>query len=118
MVKSETPRMRKVNSIMHHVLAEAIENLKDPRLNMVTITGVDTAPDLRKATVFVSTVDLASSSDALVGLDHAGRRLRRIVGEAVRLKFVPELSFALDPAIVGGERIDALLRELSGDQDG
>ncbi len=52
--------MRKVNSVLREVLADEIERLTDPRLELVSVTAVDTSPDLRRATVYISTLDLQS----------------------------------------------------------
>ena len=52
-------RMRRVNESVRQVLAEAVPELKDPRIGLVTVTGVDTAPDLRHAVVFVSVLGSA-----------------------------------------------------------
>jgi ribosome-binding factor A len=106
-------RMLRVNSIVHEVLAEEVELLKDPRLGMVTITGVDTAPNLRRATVYFSTLDLAAAGEATEALESAAPRLRRALGSQVRMKYTPALEFAVDTGIFGGERIDAILREIA-----
>ena len=105
--------MLRVNSIVHEVLADEVELLKDPRLGMVTITGVDTAPNLRRATVYFSTLDLAEADGAKEALESAAPRLRRALGSQVRLKYTPALEFAVDTGVSGGERIDALLREIA-----
>ena len=106
-------RMRRVNSIVHEVLAEEVELLKDPRLGMVTITGVDTAPNLRRATVYFSTLDLDGAESAQDALVAAAPRLRRALGSQVRMKYTPALDFALDQGVVGGARIDAILRDIA-----
>ncbi|MGF1665796.1 MAG: 30S ribosome-binding factor RbfA [Acidimicrobiia bacterium] len=106
-------RMLRVNSIVHEVLAEEVELLKDPRLGMVTITGVDTAPNLRRATVYFSTLDLAAADAAQEALESAAPRLRRALGSQVRMKYTPALEFAVDTGVSGGERIDAILREIA-----
>ena len=105
-------RMRRVNSIVHEVLADHIERLKDPRLSMATITGVDTAPNLRRATVYFSMVDLDTAESAKEALQAAAPRLRHALGNEVRMKYTPALEFEVDPAVSGGERIDAILREI------
>ena len=56
-----TARMRRVNESVRQVLAEALPELQDPRIGLVTVTGVDTSPDLRYATVFVSVLGSESS---------------------------------------------------------
>lgn len=111
-------RMRRVNSIVHEVLAEEVEVLKDPRLSMVTVTGVDTAPNLRRATVYFSTLDLDGAEQAREALEAAAPRLRRALGSQVRMKYTPALEFALDTGVAGGERIDAILREIASQHHG
>ena len=69
MSKPSYPRSRRVNAIIQEVLAEEIERLTDPRLGLVTVTGVDAAPDMRHATVFVSTIESTQIDDTLKGLD-------------------------------------------------
>lgn len=107
--------MRKVNSTLREVLADELERLTDPRLEMVSVTAVDTSPDLRTAMVFVSTLDLDRADDAVLALQGAAPRLQQALGRQVRMKFTPALSFALDSGIVGGERIDEILRTLEHD---
>jgi ribosome-binding factor A len=106
-------RMRRVNSIVREVLADEIEILKDPRLQMVTVTGVETTPNLRHAMVYFSVMDLDSSDAASEALAAAAPRLRRALGRQVRMKYIPALEFALDSGVTGGARIDEILRSLS-----
>lgn len=108
-----TSRMRKVNSVVREVLAEEIEMLADPRLDLVTVTSVDTSPDLRSAVVFVSTLDLTHGDEVLTALNRVAPRLQAALARQVRLKYTPKLSFQLDSGIVEGERIDALLRKVT-----
>lgn len=105
-------RMSRVNSIVKQVLAEEIEDLKDPRIGFVTVTGVDTSPDLRHAVVYFSTLDLTAAEDVRKALDHAAPRLRRALGHEVRMKYTPSLEFRLDEGIVEGEKIDSILRRM------
>ncbi len=114
---SPTPRMRKVNSVLREVLADEIELLTDPRLEMVSVTGVDTSPDLRTATVYVSTLDLERGPEAVVALGRAATRLQAAVARQVRMKYTPHLQFELDAGVVQGERIDSIFRSLQ-DQEG
>jgi ribosome-binding factor A len=105
-------RMRRVNSIVREVLADEVELLKDPRLELITITGVETAPNLRNATVYFSTVDLDRAEEVREALEAAAPRLRRALGRQVRMKYTPRLEFALDTGVAGGARIDEILRRL------
>lgn len=113
-----TSRMRKVNSVLREVLADEIELLTDPRLEMVSVTSVDTSPDLRRATVFVSTLDLERGDDAVEALTHAASRLQSALARQVRLKYTPHLEFELDSGVLQGERIDAILRSLNDEEGG
>lgn len=110
-------RMHRVNSIVKQVLAEHVEKLKDPRLEFVTITGVETAHDLRHAVVFFSALDLSKADEIRTALDHAATRLRRSLGREVRMKYTPSLVFRLDEGIIEGEKIEALFRRIEGVDD-
>lgn len=117
MSKPSYPRSRRLNAIVQEVLAEEVERLTDPRLAMVTVTGVSVAPDMRHAIVFFSTLDLSDLPQAQAGLQAAAPRLRTAIGREVRIKFTPELQFVPDQGVVQGERIDALLRELATEEE-
>lgn len=114
---AQSPRMRKVNSVLREVLADEIERLTDPRLELVSVTGVDTSPDLRHATVYVSTIDLAQGTDAVEALTRAASRLQRAVAREVRMKYTPHLDFSLDTGVIQGDRIDAILRQLDEEEE-
>jgi ribosome-binding factor A len=107
--------MLKVNSTLREVLAGEVERMSDSRLDMVSVTGVETSPDLRHAVVYV---DVLGSDDtagaALEALRHAAHRLQSGIARQVRMKYTPTLEFRLDPGVVGGERIDSILRSLRG----
>lgn len=104
------PRSLRVNQVIRQVLAEEIERLADAdeRLRLVTITSVDTAPDLRHATVYVSSLP-EGSADAL---GERRAQLQRTLGREVRMKRTPQLAFAVDPAVVAGSRVEEVLRRI------
>jgi ribosome-binding factor A len=110
-------RMLRVNSILRHILAEEIERLADTRLEMVTVTGVDTSPDLRHAVVYVDVLAVEDRQPALDALARAARRLQASVGRQVRMKYTPALDFAIDPAVVSGTRIEEILKTLGGEEE-
>ena len=91
---------------------DEIERLNDERLEMVSVTGVDTAPNLRHAIVYIDVLGTDAHEPALDALDRAAKRLQSSIAKQVRLKYTPKLEFAMDPGIVGGNRIDAILRSL------
>ena len=105
-------RMPKVNSTLREVIAEEIERMNDSRLDMVSITAVDTAPNLRHAVVYIDVLENERHQPALDALTGAAKRLQTVIASQVRMKYTPQLEFAIDPGVVGGERIDAILRSI------
>jgi ribosome-binding factor A len=113
-----TERMRRVNEAVRAVLAEAVGELKDPRIGFITVTGVETSPDLRQAKVYVSVLGSERKrAQSLAGLEAAhGVLQRRIAGE-LRLKRTPQLTFQYDPSVEQGVRMSKLIDELVTDHD-
>ncbi len=118
MSKPSYPRLQRVNAIVGEVVAEELERLMDPRLELVTVTGVEVAPDMRRALVFISVVEPDRFPEALRGMRAAAPRLRTAIGRQVRMKFTPELEFAPDTGVLTGERIETLLREIDKGDSG
>ncbi|MGH3009966.1 MAG: 30S ribosome-binding factor RbfA [Gaiellaceae bacterium] len=113
-----TERMRRVNESVRQVLAEALPELKDPRIGLVTVTGVDTTPDLRHATVFVSVLGSGRKRRAsLLGLQAAHGLLQSRLARELRMKRTPELIFEYDPTVERGVRMSKLIDELAPDHD-
>lgn len=106
-----TARMRRVNEVIREVLGAAIAtDLKDPRIGFVTVTGVDTAPDLRAARVYVSVLGSEEERErALTGLRSAHGFLQSQIAQELRIKRTPTLSFHYDESIERGDRISRLL---------
>ena len=111
--------MRRVNESVRQVLAEAMVELKDPRIGLVTVTGVDTSPDLRHATVYVSVLGSEKKRAAsLRGLEAAHGLLQARLGRELRMKRTPQLAFEYDPSVERGVRMTQLIDELApGDDD-
>jgi ribosome-binding factor A len=105
--------MRRVNEAVREVLSGHItEDLKDPRIGFVTVTGVDTSPDLRHARVYVSVLGSdEQKEEALEGLRSAAGFLQAQVGSELRMKRTPTLEFRYDDSIDRGMRISELLDE-------
>jgi ribosome-binding factor A len=104
-------RMRRVDEAMREVLSGAITSeLKDPRVGFVTVTAVDTAPDLRQARVYVSVLGTdAQRRRSLDGLRSAHGFLQRRVADELHLKNTPTLDFVYDDTADRAQRIDELL---------
>jgi ribosome-binding factor A len=105
--------MRRVNEAVKEVVSLHIaEDLKDPRIGFVTVTGVETSPDLRHARVFVSVLgDEDDCERALDGLRSAAGFLQAKVGHELRMKRTPTLEFVYDDSVDRGMRITELLDE-------
>ena len=111
-----TERMRRVNESVRQVLAEAVGELKDPRLGLITVTGVETSPDLRHATVYVSVLGSEKRrQQSLAGLDAAHGVLQARVARELRMKRTPQLAFEYDPSVERGVRMSRLIDELAPD---
>jgi len=88
-------------------------NVKDRRIGLVTITGVDLSPDLRHAKVFVSTMGTEQQKkESIEALRHAAGWIRHELGQRIRMKFLPEIVFHADTSQEYGERIDRLLDKI------
>ncbi len=112
-------RMRRVDESMRAVLSDAIaKDLKDPRVGFVTVTGVQTSPDLRHARVYVSVLgDEATRSASLDGLRSAHGFLQRRLADELTLKHTPALTFEYDGSVDRGMRISQLIDETAAEQE-
>jgi len=110
--------MRRVDEAVREVLSDAITTqLKDPRVGFVTVTAVETAPDLRHARVYVSVLGNASvRKRSLQGLDSAHGVLQRVVARELRLKHTPTLEFVYDDTAERGFRIAELIEREAGEK--
>ena len=107
-------RIGRINEEIQKELASLIPNLKDPRVQntMISITHVETTPDLRYAKVYVSFLESERANDAIKGLKSAGGYLRRELGRALQLRYTPELVWALDDSITYGAKMLKLINSL------
>jgi ribosome-binding factor A len=104
-------RMRRVNEAVREVLSARItEGLKDPRIGFVTVTSVETSPDLRRARVYVSVLGSEEErTDTLAGLGSSHGVLQGAIAQELRMKRTPTLEFVYDESIDRGMRISELL---------
>jgi ribosome-binding factor A len=108
--------MRRVNESVRAVVAEGIGALKDPRIGLVTVTGVVVTPDLHEATVYISVLGNARKRRAtLVGLESARGVLQARIGRELTLRRTPHLAFAYDPSVEHGVRMTKLIDELAAE---
>ena len=111
------PRTARINEVVREVLAEELERMSDPRLSMVTVTGVNVTRDLRHAKVYYAA--LGRHDDGIeAALRKAAPHLRGVLGRQMRLKYLPELEFVLDPAIEHGQRVEEIIRSIHAEDSG
>jgi ribosome-binding factor A len=112
-------RMRRVDEAMREVLSGAITSeLKDPRVGFVTVTAVETSPDLRHARVYVSVLGTgATRRRSLEGLRSAHGYLQRRVADELHLKNTPTLVFEYDDTAERGQRIVELIEREGGERE-
>jgi|SRR5580704_13495586 ribosome-binding factor A len=114
-------RQLRVGEELRHALAQLLRpgELRDPVLYdaNVTVTEVQVSPDLRNATAFVMPLGGANAADILAGLTRGTPFLKGRIARAVRLRLVPNLTFALDRAFESAERIAALLASEAVERD-
>jgi len=119
------PRLARINEVVRETVAEELERLSDPRIGLVTVTGVDVSADLRHATIYYSALEPGNSlrpqdpevarersEETRQALQSATHHLQREVGRQVRMKYTPEMTFREDPAIERGQRVEEIIRGL------
>mgnify|MGYP000400481423 FL=1 len=104
-------RIGRINEEIQRELAALIPNVKDPRVSgLISVTAVDTTPDLRYAKIYISVLDKSDCAQVLKGLKSASGYLRRELGHALQLRYTPELTFVRDDSIDQGAHILDMLR--------
>ena len=112
-MKLVTKRQARVGDLIKQTIAELVQRkVKDPRVDGVTITGVDVSVDLRVGHVFYCVLDPDRQQQAQQGLTSAAGFLRRELSRELRIKHIPELSFIYDESFYYGSKIDEILEKL------
>ncbi len=112
-------RIGRINEEIQRELSSLLRTIKDPRLkdSMISVTAVQTTPDLRFAKVYVSCLNKAGSKDMMRGLRSASGFLRRELAQRLRLRYTPELQFEQDDSIDHGAHILQIIESLDIRQD-
>ena len=108
-----TARMRRVNEVMREVVGATIGGeLQDPRIGFVTVTAVDTSPDLRAAQVHVSVLGTDEEKEATMAALKASRRvIQREISSQLTMKRTPTLTFHYDDSVERAARLTRMLEE-------
>ena len=112
-------RIGRINEEVQKELASLIRNLKDPRVQdtMISITHVETTPDLRYTKVYVSFLQNEKAKEAMAGLKSAAGYLRRQLGSNLRLRYAPEIVWEEDDSITYGAKMLNLINSLGVKHD-
>ncbi len=112
-------RINRINEEIQKSLSDALRTVKDPRVadTMISVTRVETTPDLRYAKVYVSFLEENKAADAMKGLKSAAGYLRREVASDLKLRYTPELQWALDDSITYGAKLLKLINSLEVSSD-
>ena len=104
-------RIGRINEEIQREMSSLIRTVKDPRVTgMISVTAVETTPDLKFAKIYISVLDKSDCSQVLKGLKSAGGYLRRELGRSLNLRNTPELTFVQDDSIDKGAHILDMLR--------
>ena len=107
-------RMRRVNESVREVVAEGVSGLRDPRIGLITVTGVVVSPDLHDARVYVSVLGNERKRRATMAvLESARGVLQSRLARELRMKRTPQLAFEYDPSVERGVRMSRLIDELA-----
>src|SRR5215475_3829412 len=106
-------RTDRVAEALQQLVADLLlRGIKDPRIGLVTVTGVKVSPDLRHARVYFSCLgDEARRAESLRGLNSAAGFVRSQVARSLKLRVVPEITFEFDPSLEQAERVSRLLKD-------
>jgi ribosome-binding factor A len=114
------PRTARLNHLVQEIVADEIERLEDDRLGLFTVVAVDVDPDLRRATVFYTSLSASTGDNESDELGEAlaqhRARLQAAIGRQAHLKRTPELVFRQDTVIRQAERIEEIMREIADER--
>ena len=107
-------RINGINQEIQRELSDLLRGIKDPRVQdvMISITRVETTPDLRYTKVYVSFLQENKAADAMAGLKSAAGFLRRQLAQNLQLRYAPEIQWALDDSITYGAKMLELINNL------
>ncbi len=105
--------MARVNHLVHEVIADTLETIEDPNLELVTVTGCEVSADLQHAKVFISTLgDNEKRERALEALRKHKGEIKRAMSASITMKFLPDLHFMADPSVDAGWKIEEIIKDV------
>ena len=112
------PRSDRVGGHIQRVLSDLLQkDIKDPRLDMVTITDVKLSDDLRKARIYFTTSTPKNTERAIKGFKSARGYVKRVLSQHLGLRYMPDIEFLYDESFDYASRIDRLLKSTKTDNE-
>jgi ribosome-binding factor A len=114
----QTKRSERVGNLILEFVSQLLSReINDPRVGVVTLTGVNVSSDLKHARIYFSVlVDQQGRKEVLSGLESAAGFIRSKLARGLKLRFVPTLEFLYDDTPANAQRIEELLRKVKDDQ--
>jgi len=110
-------RKERVEGLLQQVVCEILQEIKDPRVGFLTVTGIKMSPDLRQAKIYFSVIgDDQARETTLQGLKSAKGFIRTELGKKIRLRFIPEIEFVIDRSLDHGLKIFSLLKQVEREE--
>lgn len=112
-------RLERIRELYKEEVGNMLQKeIKDPRIGFVTVTDVEVSPDFRHAKIYVSPFgDEEAERQTIQGLESAKGYIRTELGRRIRLRYTPEISFAVDKSIERGVRLTKLIDQISEERD-
>ena len=113
-----TNRMQKINEELKREIGNIISlkmNNSALKKGLISVTSVETSPDLKYARVFVSMINVGNKKEALKALKKSSGFIRTEIAQKINLRYTPELVFEFDESLEYGDRIDNILKKITKD---
>lgn len=116
----EFKRSQRVSELLREEISQIItQELKDPKIGMVTVTYIKLSDDLKSARVYVSVLgDTKNKESSLKGLERAKNWIRNQLGHRMQLKYIPQLTFCYDETIDYAQNIESILKKIHKEDEG
>ncbi len=114
MVRQSGRTHKVADQIQREISEILLRDLRDPRVGMITLTGVEVSPDFAHATVYFTCLEADHASEASEGLGRAAGFIRAQLAKRIRMYTVPELRFLYDESVERGAHLSRLIDVLSG----
>lgn len=107
-------RTDRIGSTLRAIVADELSRIGDDSVAHVAVTEVEVDRELSRARIYLSSLDLDDGD--IAGVVAHGPRIKAAIARRASIRRVPELEFHIDPALVAGNRVEAILADLADDR--